>query len=367
MRSIFILFSLLLLSSGSIRGQLTGPDASPKAVVGERIGVTDVLINYHRPGVKGREGKIWGGVVYKGFRKPFIGMSTGAPWRAGADENTTINFSTDVKIEGSILPAGTYGLFIAYDPDECTIIFSKDNSAWGSFHYDEKSDALRVKVKPQKLEMSEEWMTFKFINQSRDSATIALIWEKLMIPFAVSVDLQSTQLASLKKELISYDGLFRYQVWNQAAQFCLQSNFNLDEALIWTDQSLFWASPTEKFTPSLTKFQILQKLGRTREADSLMNKAVEKGTAQNLFTYAKLLKKEFNASEKSLAVHQLNGKKYPNEYYGLCSLTSVESARGNFDKATKYAKQALDKAPNPSYKNDIEGIIKMLNEKKDIN
>ena len=112
------------------------PDGgNKKAMVGERIGITDVTIHYDRPGVKGREGKIWGQLVHTGYADLGFGTSKAAPWRAGANENTTIEFSTDVMIEGQTLPAGKYGFFIAYDPNECTLIFSKNTTSWGSFFY----------------------------------------------------------------------------------------------------------------------------------------------------------------------------------------------------------------------------------------
>ena len=136
--------------------QLTQPPngGNKKAWIGERIGITDVTIHYDRPGIKGREGKIWGQLVPVGFTDQGFGSSKAAPWRAGANENTTIEFSTDVTVEGKPLAAGVYGLFVAYDPNESTIIFSKNSSSWGSFFYDEKEDALRVKVKPLATENS---------------------------------------------------------------------------------------------------------------------------------------------------------------------------------------------------------------------
>jgi len=145
-----------------------------KASVSERIGLTDVTVQYDRPGVKGREGQIWGKLIPVGYTDQGFGSSKAAPWRAGANENTTVEFSTDVKIEGQTLPAGKYGFFIAYDPAECTLIFSKNNSSWGSFYYDPKEDALRVKVKPVAADKSVEWLKYEFMNQTENTATIAL-------------------------------------------------------------------------------------------------------------------------------------------------------------------------------------------------
>lgn len=159
-----------------------------KAVVSEQVGLTQVTITYHRPAVKGREGKIWGEIVHKGFIDQGFGNGKPAPWRAGANENTIIEFDTDVKIEGQTLPKGRYGFFIAYEPLESIVIFSKRSDAWGSFFYDEKEDALRVKVKPQPIEKSVENLKYEFSNQTPNSAVIALSWENLAIPFKVEVD-----------------------------------------------------------------------------------------------------------------------------------------------------------------------------------
>src|SRR6476659_587996 len=133
-----------------------------KASVTERVGLTDVTIHYDRPGVKGREGKIWGQLIPPGLTDQGFGSSKAAPWRAGANENTTVEFSNDVKIEGQPLPAGRYGFFVIYDPNECTLIFSKNSTSWGSFFYDPKEDALQVKVKPIALDKSVEWLKYEF-------------------------------------------------------------------------------------------------------------------------------------------------------------------------------------------------------------
>src|SRR5882672_5961631 len=145
-----------------------------KATVGERIGLTDITIHYDRPGVKGRDGQIWGKLIPAGLTDLGFGTSKAAPWRAGANENTTIEFSTDVKIEGQDLPAGKYGFFINYDPAECTVIFSRNSSSWGSFFYDPKEDALQVKVKPVALDNSVEWLKYEFRDQKESSSTITL-------------------------------------------------------------------------------------------------------------------------------------------------------------------------------------------------
>jgi hypothetical protein len=152
----------------------------------QRIGAdTDITIEYSRPAVKGRE--IWGALV------PF-GMAPGSkyskdqpfPWRAGANENTTIEFKKDVLVEGAPLPAGKYGIHMIPGPKVWTIIFSKNNSAWGSFSYKQEEDALRVTVMPVPANFH-EWLTYGFDDLAPKSAMAFLLWEKLKVPFKISL------------------------------------------------------------------------------------------------------------------------------------------------------------------------------------
>src|SRR4030095_11759437 len=159
-----------MLSYGSISQVLPltlEPDGgNRKASISEQVGIAKIAINYNRPRVKGREGKIWNTTVaHYGFIDLGHGTSHAAPWRAGANENTTMSFSRPVKIEGKDLPAGTYGFFIALGENESTLIFSKVNNSWGSFYYDSTQDALRVKVKNAELDESVEWLKYEFTDE----------------------------------------------------------------------------------------------------------------------------------------------------------------------------------------------------------
>ena len=146
---------------------------SPKASVMQTVGFTDVTIDYSRPGVKGRT--IWGELV------PYNKV-----WRAGANEATTINFSTDVTIEGKSLPAGKYGFFTIPNKDSWTIIFNKVADQWGAFQYNEAEDALRVTVKPESNNF-QEWLAYRIAKTGDKSAVISLEWEKLKVPFKIEV------------------------------------------------------------------------------------------------------------------------------------------------------------------------------------
>jgi tetratricopeptide (TPR) repeat protein len=350
------------------QGQLTtAPNGgNKKAFIRERIGITDVGISYDRPGVKGREGQIWGKLIPVGYTDLGFGTSKAAPWRAGANENTIITFSTDVKVEGQELPAGKYGFFIAYDPSECTLIFSKNSSSWGSFFYDEKEDALRVKVKPVTLDKPMEWLKYEFINETENSATVALEWEKLMIPFTVEADYINTQLASFRKELRSDKG-FTWNAWNQAAQFCIQHKTNLEEGLVWADKSITMPFIGEKnFQTLSTRAQILQLLNRGGEADAVMKEALPMGKVNELHAYARQLLQQ-KRSRDAFDIFQLNYNKNPNQFTTNVGMARAYSGLGNYKKALEYAQKGLSQAPDKPNKDNLGRMIQLLQEGKDVN
>jgi len=177
---------LLVLPSTASAQQGNRVPASLKASVMQRLGTdVDVIITYSRPGVKGR--KIWGALVPFGLapgnkyseNKPY-------PWRAGANENTTIEVNKNVLIEGKPLPAGKYGIHMIPSEKEWIIIFSKINNAWGSFTYKQEEDALRVTVIPVKAPL-QEWLSFGFDDLAGTSATVYLHWEQLKVPFKIQI------------------------------------------------------------------------------------------------------------------------------------------------------------------------------------
>ncbi|MDJ1498533.1 DUF2911 domain-containing protein [Cytophagaceae bacterium DM2B3-1] len=368
----FLRWTLSLLILGAMQpvwAQLTTPPGggNKKASVSEKIGITDVSITYDRPGVKGREGKIWGtSVAHYGFQDLGFGTSKSAPWRAGANENTTISFSTDVKVEGKNLPAGTYGLFMALQEGGATVIFSKNSTSWGSYFYDPAEDALRVDVKTTSLNDNVERLKYEFMDQTDNSAVIALLWEKLKVPFKVEVDLVNTQLTSFRKELRSDVG-FNWEPWAQAAAFCVQNNTNLEEALKWADVAVNAPFLGQKnFTTLSTKAQVLEKLGKTAEATALMKEAMPMGNMQELHQYARQLV-AMKRSKEALEVFQLNAKKYPTDFTTSVGLIRGYSAVGEYKNALKLAKTALPKAPDSNSKSNVEKMIATLEQGKDVN
>ena len=217
-RTLFAAGLAVLATAAAAQQQpLTTPRPSPNASVSQTIGITEVTLHYSRPGVKGRA--IWGGLV------PY-----GQVWRTGANENTTISFSTPVKIEGHDLPAGLYGLQTIPTAGDWTVIFSKDAQLWGAFDYKPEHDALRVQVKPAPAELQER-MGFEITDLTDTSARVVLRWEKLLVPFKIEVDTPKLVADAAK-------GALRWQTGLQAANYCLQNNTCLDEAGRWLDASI---------------------------------------------------------------------------------------------------------------------------------
>src|ERR1700693_2048950 len=186
---ILVLGLAILVPASGASGQaftpIKVPDASPEASVGQTIGVTEVRINYHRPAVNKRE--IWGKLV------PYNEV-----WRAGANENTTISFSSDVTAGGQKLPARTYGVDMLPTDKVWTRIFRNRARAWGSFSYDPKEDALRITVTPQPAEFQER-LGYSFEGPTDTAPVPALRWEKVKVAFPIGVDTPQGVLPSIRR------------------------------------------------------------------------------------------------------------------------------------------------------------------------
>lgn len=367
-RLLFILMISCAITFSSLAQALnTGPGVNKKAWIGEQIGITKISIDYTRPGVKGREGKIWGtGIAHYGYQYLGFGPSQEAPWRAGADMNTIITFSEDVIVEGKPLAAGTYGLFMGLGESETTVIFSNNATAWGSFFYDSSEDALRVTVKNQRLNTSVEWLKYEFINQTANGTTVALSWEKRMIPFKVESDLVKTHIASFKRQLQTDVG-FVYQSFMQAAQFCLANNTELEQALEWAEAAV--STPfvgVENFATLSLKASVLTALNRQAESDEVMKTALPYGSMNQLHQYARTLLAQ-GKSQEAFDVFKANYDKRPTELTTMIGLGRGYSALGQYKKALKYMKQALPQIPAGPNKASVEGMIEKLKAGKDAN
>lgn len=358
--------ALLIFAIGKTFAQLTMPSgANKKAIVAERIGITNVQINYNRPLVNGREGHIWGELVHYGFADLHYGTSKAAPWRAGANENTTIEFGTDVFIEGKPLVAGKYGFFIAMGADSATLVFSKDNNAWGSFYYEPKNDALRVKVPIRKKPESTERLTFEFSEPTNDAAVVSLIWEKVKIPFKISVDLPKLQIESFRREINSGAVYQYWQNLHSAANYCLQNNVNLEEALTWADRSINSFFGETNFRTLSTYAGLLEKLNRKKEADSVMVKAIPLGKIPELFQFGYELC-QAGKGKTAFEIFQSNYKKDPNNDYAILGMAMGNYTLNNKKEAIEFAKKGRDKTVDTGFKSFYSTLISKMEAGKDI-
>lgn len=213
---------------------------------------------------------------------------------------------------------------------------------------------------------SVEWLKYEFINQTTESATVVLEWEKLVIPFKVETDVIKNQLAIFRNELRSEKG-FTWEAWDQAATYCAQNKTNLDEALLWTDTATsvnFGGS--QSFQAWSTRARVLDSLGRNAEAAATMKKALPYGTINDIYFYAGTLTKNKKGKE-ALEAFQANYNKYPKEFLAVAGMARGYSAVGDYKKALVYAKQAHDMAPGTVNKGITEKFIADLQAGKDIN
>jgi hypothetical protein len=219
------------------------PQPSPAAVVKQRVGLTDIEVVYSRPSVRGR--KIFGGLE-----------KYGAVWRTGANSATTISFSTDVKLNGTAIPAGKYELFTIPNADEWTVIIHKNVSEWGAYSYDAKDDVARVTAKPVALPETIESFTIGLNDLRDESATLNLMWEKTRVPVKIEVDLVSKLVPQIEAVMASNA---EKKPYFQSAMFYLEHNLDLKKAAEWM-QSAVAANP-DAFYMSYHQARLLAKMG----------------------------------------------------------------------------------------------------------
>jgi hypothetical protein len=351
------------------------PDGdNQRATVIQRIGLVSVSVDYSSPDVHGpsgedRAGKIWGELVPFGMAN--LGFGTcgdQCPWRGGANENTVFTTSHPIEVQGQALPAGSYGLHFVPGEAEWTVVFSHDSTAWGSFFYDAQRDALRVTAKPEKGPYR-EWLTYEFTDRRPDRATLALAWENLQLPMTITVP-GATDLwvEQLRRELRSNPG-FQWQGWRQAANYCLQQKTNLEEALGWAQNAVSMPFIGQENFQTLSTLASLQEAnGKTAESKATRDRALNHPTAGpiDLHQYGRSLIGEKKAAE-ALAVFQLNAKRHPGVWPVEVGLMRGYAAVGNHAEALKHARIAVTQAPDPGNRQNLERLVKLLEEGKDIN
>jgi hypothetical protein len=331
--------TLTLATSARAQPRLTEPEASPRASVVQTVGLTEIEVAYNRPAVAGRP--VWGKLV------PY-----GEVWRTGANENTTISFSTDVKIGGRPLRAGKYGLHAIPTARDWTVIFSTMNAAWGSYSYDQKEDALRVTVTPRPLPAFEERLAFRFDEPTMTKVTLTLAWEKLAVPIAIEVDTPRVVMASMRRELRGLAG-FNGATWAQAAGYWVRNGGPLDEALRMIDRSMSYG---ETYNNLMTRALILEKQGNAAGAKDARAKAQPLATEADLNQVGYRLLGEKKLDE-AIAVFRDVVARFPQSWNAQDSLGEALALKGDKAGAIAAYEKARSMVRDPTQKKRIEQVL----------
>lgn len=355
--SAHIILQVIFLATVSItlKGQgITAPRvASPAAQVSQTIGISTVTIKYSRPSVKNRE--IWGALIPFGWNVQQFGTGNEAPWRAGANENTTISLSHAAKIEGKIVPAGLYGLFFVINNDNTgEVILSKDNRSWGSFFYAPGQDELRKNIKILSIPFT-EILTYDFDNVTKNSANLVLNWEKKQFPVKIEFDVDDIVLRNAEEELKGPVG-FTWQGFSTAANYALQNKINPEQAIQWIDKAI---AQNNSFATLSIKSALLNQVNKTEEADKIMNNAITIATENELNNYGYQL---LNAGQhdKAIEILQLNTKRFPKSANGWDSLGEAYLTKGDKKNAVVYFKKSLSLNPPANVKANSEKFLKEI-------
>jgi tetratricopeptide (TPR) repeat protein len=326
---------------------------SPQAKVVQHISFAEITIDYSRPGVKGRE--IYGKLVPYGLSPNPFGNGKPMPWRAGANENTTIKLSHDAKINGEDLPAGIYGVHMLVHEDQWTIIFSKDYHSWGSFFYEENRDALRIKVKPQSTDFV-EWLVYGFENISENACDAFMAWGDKKVSFSIVFDLHPLVLATYRESLNGLAG-FNQAAWGAAARYCMQNKFHLEEAMTWIDKALAM-NGGDNFNNKIVKAGLLSLMGKEKESKDIMNSSLVGATENELNNYGYQLMGQ-NKLDEAIKIFRMNIERHPDSWNVYDSLGEALNNKGDKKGAKENYEKAYEMAP-ANQKPRIEGILKNL-------
>ncbi|HXU29894.1 MAG TPA: DUF2911 domain-containing protein [Thermoanaerobaculia bacterium] len=332
--------------------------------VSQRIGLVNVEITYNSPNVHApdgtdRKGKIWGELVPYGLAN--LGFGTcgdQCPWRGGSNENTTFAVDHDVVVQGKPLPAGTYGLHFIPGKEEWTIVFSHNSTAWGSFFYDVKEDALRVTAKPVESAYR-EFLTYEFVDREPAKATVELEWENLALPWTIEVpNVNELYAEKIREELQNFQG-FSWQNWERAANFCLTNKVNLAEGLTWAQAAVDGSFGGQANFTTLSTLAALQEAnGQAAESAKTLELAINHPAA-SAFDIHNAGRQLLAAKKTALGIKVLetNGKRFPGVWPTEVSLGRASAAAGKKADALRHFKAAMATAPDDPAKKNLENLI----------
>jgi hypothetical protein len=374
-----LFFTLISIQAwGQERAELTQPPNgdNQRSEISQWIGPVKITIDYHSPDVHApdgsdRTGHIWGELVSYGFTDPLFGPSTSTPWRAGANETTTISFSHDVRIGDNKISKGTYGLFLDVEKDGTWNWIISNDIGWGSFQYNPKDDVLRIAA-PAKEAPYTEWLSYGFENRLKNSATAFLQWENKKVSLKIDVpNVDTLYVDQLRRDLNGWAGFTR-ENWMSAARFCAQTKINLDEALLWADKAIegpFRGVLTRKETclGYTTKAMVLNAMGKVDESAAIMDRAIRlpDATPVDCMRYVRLLIRT-NRKEKAMEVATFSAKNFATDkFYTSLGLAYSYAALSDRKNTVKYADMALANIPVDQKGNSDFWMSEMQRLKKD--
>jgi hypothetical protein len=323
------------------------PRASQHARITQRVGITDITIDYHRPLVGGR--KIFGGV-----------QAYGEVWRAGANDNATIEFSDPVTIDGHAIPNGVYGVHMIPDRDSWTVILSRNATSWGSFTYDQSEDALRVIVKPERI-ANQEALTFTFDDPKVDSTLVTMRWEQVAVQFAIGVNTSEIVEHNLRHQLRGR-AQFEWQPWTEAANYLLANGLSAEQALADAERAI---EIEDRFESEMTRALALTALRRTDLARATRDKAVSLGNQSQVHDFARSLQAQGRQAE-ALELFALNIRKEPGSWVAHNEGARIAVAHADFQTALREMKLAVTSSPE-RLKGQHADLVRRLENHEDIN
>ncbi len=338
-----VVFAVLAAATGAAAQAppLTLPQPSQEASALQRVGLTDISVTYHRPAGRGRT--VWGDLV------PYDQV-----WRAGANENTVVTFSTPVTVGGKMLPAGSYGLHMIPTKADWTVILSNDSTAWGSFFYDQAKDAVRFTTRPE-ADGFHEHLLYTFESPAPGAVTLTLHWDKLALPVPITVDTPAVVSDSLDRQLRGLPGFF-WQPFAQAAAWSANNKANLDRASAWADKAL---TMNRNYQTLRAKALVLERKGDATAAASFREEAMKVATEADINAYGYELLFGGKVDE-AIEVFRKNVADHPASWNTYDSLGEALAVKGqNAEAATQYQK-ALDMVGDDTNKTRIRGILAKL-------
>ncbi len=320
---------------------LSLPEASQAATASQRIGLTDITVTYHRPAVRQRT--VWGDLV------PYDQV-----WRAGANQNTVLSFSTPFSVGGQQLPAGDYGLHIIPTKAEWTVILNKESTAWGSFFYDQANDAARFTTRPQPAEF-QEYLAYTFESPGPAGVTLTLHWEKVALPIQIVVDTPAVVSDNLQQQLHNLPGFF-WQSFAQAASWSARNNANLDRASAWADRAI---AMNRNYQTLRAKALVLERKGEATAAVALREEALKVATEADINAYGYELLGAGKVDE-AIATFRKNVADHPGSWNTYDSLGEALAQKGQVADAVVQYTKALQMVGDDTNKKRISGILAKL-------